>query len=149
MRLIVKIHPLQEIGENMKKFSNIEVITQSQLEDFGISIYEILRSCDGLLTDYSSVYFDYMMLNRPIGFTVDDIEEYKNKRGFVFDNPYEYMPGMKIRTYEDLSRFFRGVVCGEDLYADRRQQLNQKINRYSDGSNSDRVAQVVFGRENL
>ena len=59
-------------------------------------MYVLLRNADALITDYSSAYFDYMLLNRPIAFTVEDIEEYRKKRGFVFDNPFEYMPVRRL-----------------------------------------------------
>ena len=51
-----------------------------------------------------------MLLNRPIAFTVEDIEEYRKKRGFVFDNPFEYMPGEKINSYEDLEKYVVNVA---------------------------------------
>ena len=76
-KLIVKIHPLQKLSGEMKKYSYIEFVTQEQLNKSEMTVYSLLRAADALITDYSSVYFDFMMLDRPIGFTVDDIEEYK------------------------------------------------------------------------
>ena len=55
----------------------------------------MLGSSDALITDYSSVYFDYLLLDKPIGFTVDDMELYIKDRGFIFNNPEEYMPGKR------------------------------------------------------
>lgn len=76
-KLIVKIHPLQKLSGEMKKYSYIEFVTQEQLNKSEMTVYSLLRAADALITDYSSVYFDFMMLDRPIGFTVDDIVEYK------------------------------------------------------------------------
>ena len=85
-KLIVKIHPLQKLSGEMKKYSYIEFVTQEQLNKSEMTVYSLLRAADALITDYSSVYFDFMMLDRPIGFTVDDIEEYKKNRGFASKN---------------------------------------------------------------
>ena len=89
-KLIVKIHPLQKLSGEMKKYSYIEFVTQEQLNKSEMTVYSLLRAADALITDYSSVYFDFMMLDRPIGFTVDDIEEYKKNRGFVFELTIQY-----------------------------------------------------------
>jgi CDP-glycerol glycerophosphotransferase (TagB/SpsB family) len=145
IRLIIKLHPLQEATIEKKEYSNILMINQRDLEDMNMTVYSILRNADGLITDYSSVFFDYLMLDRPIAFTVDDIDQYKNQRGFIFDNPYEYMPGMKIKNYIDVEMFINDISNDEDLYADDRAKVNEKVNYYRDGNSAKRVAERVFG----
>ena len=110
-----------------EKHSNIKFMTQKALEKKGLSVYALLRNADALITDYSSAYFDYMLLNRPIAFTVEDIEEYRKKRGFVFDNPFEYMPGEKINSYEDLEKYVANVAEDNDVFAER-ERVNMIIN---------------------
>ena len=145
-KMIIKLHPLQRVSVKGENYSNIEFASQKDLNKRGISVYALLRSADALITDYSSVYFDYMLLNRPIAFTVDDIEEYGKKRGFVFDNPYEYMPGMKLSTYEHLEQYVMDVINGNDSFAPERDKVNMIINSYNDGNSSRRVEEKVFGR---
>lgn len=146
-KMIIKLHPLQTVSVKEENYSNIEFASQKDLNKKGISVYALLRSADALITDYSSVYFDYMLLNRPIAFTVDDIEEYGKKRGFVFDNPYEYMPGMKLSTYEHLEQYVTDVINGNDPFAPEREKVNMIINSYNDGNSSRRVEEKVFGRQ--
>jgi CDP-glycerol glycerophosphotransferase (TagB/SpsB family) len=55
-----------------------------------------LPLCDVLVTDYSSLAFDFMLLQRPIVYFVPDIDEYASYRGFYFP-PEEMMPGPLIR----------------------------------------------------
>ncbi len=138
--LIIKLHPLQ-YGENLKQFSQIEVLTQKMLEEQFDSLYQLLKAADGLITDYSSVYFDYMLLDRPIGFTVDDIENYSNSRGFVFEHPKDFMPGRMIDTKEDMLYFIEDVIQGTDSFAQERQKVNDLVNRYKDGRSSERIAE--------
>lgn len=146
VRLIVKIHPLQQISGSLKKYPYIEFITQDMLKKGKMTVYSLLRASSALITDYSSVYFDYMMLNRPVAFTVDDIEQYNEERGFVFDNPYEYMPGAKITNLKEIEEFIMDIIEGNDKFAEERQKLNEKINLYNDGNSCERVVQSVFRR---
>jgi CDP-glycerol glycerophosphotransferase (TagB/SpsB family) len=60
-----------------------------------------LPLCDVLVTDYSSLAFDFMLLDRPIVYFVPDLEEYTRYRGFYFD-PLEMMPGPLVRDPGDL-----------------------------------------------
>lgn len=145
-RLIIKIHPLQQISGNLKNYSNIDIMKQEELNASGMSVYSLLRAADGLISDYSSVYFDYMLLDRPIAFSVNDMEKYKRERGFVFENPYDYMPGDILSTYGDVEKFVLDVIAGKDNCRDERRRVNKEINRYVDGKSSDRIAEIVFGR---
>lgn len=63
------------------------------LEKKQIKLYELIGISDGLLSDYSSVAVDYLLLDRPLGYVLADYNIYKEKRGFVFEDPLEYMPG--------------------------------------------------------
>lgn len=145
-RLIIKLHPLQTASVQNAGYSNIVFATQKDLNNKKISVYALLRRADALITDYSSVYFDYMLLDRPIAFTVDDIEEYGKKRGFVFENPYKFMPGMKLTSYEDLECYIDNVVQGKDEYAVVRERVNMEINSYNDGNSCRRLEEKIFGR---
>ena len=88
-----------------------------------MQLYSLIGECGVLLTDYSSVYIDYLILNRPIGFIIDDFEEYKNSRGFVFDKPDDWMPGEKIKTFEELEKFILDIKNGIDKYREVRNAL--------------------------
>lgn len=146
IRLIVKLHPLQRLYGIIRTLPHINWVTQIELDQKNIPLYALLRVADALITDYSSVYFDYMMLDRPIGFTLDDIEEYQKTRGFVVDKPLECMPGRRISTYQDLLQFVDDVIEGNDPFKEERREMNQQFNQYTDGENSRRVAEMVFGR---
>lgn len=144
-KLIIKLHPLQDVSIISEAYSNIDFLVQTNLDVEGVSVYTLLKDADALITDYSSVYFDYMMLNRPIAFTVEDIEEYRKERGFVFDNPFVYMPGKKLSSYEDLEQFITNVAQKKDIYAAQRQQVNRIMNSFSDGNSCRRLEERVFG----
>jgi CDP-glycerol glycerophosphotransferase (TagB/SpsB family) len=73
-----------------------------------------LPLCDVLVTDYSSLAFDFMLLQRPIVYFVPDIDEYASYRGFYF-RPEEMMPGPLVRDPRDLAKAIEeALVSGPD-----------------------------------
>ena len=64
-------------------------------------VYPLLRFTDALLTDYSSIYFDYLLLNRPIHYFTPDKEEYELKDRKFMLNFDDWTPGAKSRTQEE------------------------------------------------
>lgn len=139
-RLIIKLHPLQAIKDKKRKYKYIDFITQDEINKQGITVYTLLRNADGLITDYSSVYFDYMLLDRPIAFAIEDMDMYRDKRGFVFENPKEYMPGMEIKNLFDVQKFISDVFNGMDENKEQRAKINNLVNYYKDGDCCERIA---------
>lgn len=94
--LVVKMHPLDEARlPTFEQDANICIVRDSAMTDHLVDLYQILGAADVLLTDYSSVHFDFLMLNRPMAFFVPDLAEYETGRGFVLA-PYDFWtPGPK------------------------------------------------------
>ena len=90
------------------------------------------------LTDYSSIYFDYLLLDRPIAFLIDDIAQYQQNRGFTVENALDLMPGEKIRTVSELNGFLDRLAKGEDRFQEDRQRVNRRVNRWQDGESAKR-----------
>jgi len=125
------------------EFSNIFLCDQKVLDRCGVSVYALLSMADALITDYSSVYFDYLLLDRPIAFTVEDMGKYEEDRGFVFDNPNDYMPGKKIHDQDEMITFVNELVEQKDDYKDERKKINDIVNSYVDGCNSERICKKI------
>lgn len=127
IQLIIKIHPLQ-ILESMEKSdcSNIHYIINQDLFNNKVVLYELLGVSDALITDVSSVYIDYLVLNRPIGFLHNSIVNYS--RGFTVEDYYQYMPGMKIRNFNDLKLFINYLTNNYDEYETERIRVNEIFN---------------------
>lgn len=142
--MIAKIHPAQDLSLiDTKSFSNIKIVTNARMQAMGCNLYELLAHADALITDYSSVYFDYLLLNRPIGFTVDDMEEYQKNRGFVVDDPSDLMPGSFINTPEEFLGFVDHLLNGEDDYKEKREKVNRLVNKYEGGKDCERVLKIA------
>jgi CDP-glycerol glycerophosphotransferase len=112
------------------------------------SIEELLLAADVLVTDYSSMLFDYAVLDRPIVVHAPDWEVYRALRGTYFDLLAE-PPGVVTRTDHELVTAFRsGAVWGEEA-ARQRAAFRSRFCTHDDGHAAERVVTTVWlsGRE--
>ena len=116
-------------------------------------IAELFLISDILITDYSSVMFDYANLRRPMIFYMYDLEQYRDRsNGFYFD-PEKELPGPIVRSQEELTGAVRDAAaagaCRNPQYAERYRCFHEKFNPLEDGGASERVVNRVFsGRGN-
>ena len=123
-RLVIKRHPFQSrYPEEEEALSGIVFIDQKDLEQEQVALYALLHYSDGLVNDYSSVAVDYMLLHKPMAFSLEDYEEYRATRGFSVDDPLKYMPGNHLYKAEDFVQFVREVAAGEDAFRQQREEL--------------------------
>lgn len=104
-------------------------------------IAELFLVSDMLITDYSSVMFDYSLLKRPMFFFAYDLYKYRNElRGFYFDYEKE-MPGPISETTEQLIQHIRCYDASQ--YDERYRLFAEKYNPADDGSASERIVQLI------
>ena len=128
-QLYIKLHPLEESRLHVQmNHSNIHLLTEEIISEQYDTLYTFLGTTSALITDYSSVFLDYYLLNRPVAFTINDYEEYKEKRGFVFEDVKSLMVGSVIRDSHDLLEFLESVMKSEDSYIEERTKVNDKVN---------------------
>ena len=145
--LIVKLHPFEEkfykkVYETMN-LSNFYFLTSEILESSKIDLYEILPDVDLLITDYSSIYFDFLLLNKPIIFVKPDFEQYSKIRGVLL-SPYDFWtPGPKVTSQDDLEKSISEIFSGKDNYVERRKELKDIFFEHQDGNSSERILQVI------
>lgn len=136
--LIIKIHHLQDMSFiNLSNLNRIFYLTDYDLQIKDIQLYELVGETDALITDYSSVYYDYLVLDRPIGFLIADLDDYS--RGFCIDNPLDEMPGEKIKTIRQLYDFVISINTGFDSYKKERESLRNIVHLYKDDKNCARL----------
>ena len=131
--LCIKRHPRQMryMSENLN-LSNIIFISNNDLVKENVELYSLLSYSDGLITDYSSVAIDYMLLDKPIAFSLDDFEKYKNSRGFVFEDPLKYMPGHHVYNFDDLKQFIVDISNNKDVYKEDRHNIMNEVHNPCD-----------------
>ena len=135
--LFVKLHQFQkDYGFEFSSMHNIKSLTSEDLRNAELDLYEFLSITDGLITDYSSVGVDYLIVDKPIAYTLDDFQQYKESRGFLVEEPLNYMVGHHLYDLNDLKQFIIDIGNDNDAYRSRRREVASslifKSDRYSE-----------------
>lgn len=138
---IVKLHPGLRNTKEKEKF--LESIKKYPDFYYDFSNYrdinDILLITDVLVTDYSSVIFDYLLVNKPIVYFAYDLDEYKNNRGLYFDLN-EYIYGEISKNTNELIK----SIKNENMSKDKRKIFNEKFMNSCDGNSSKRTFETFF-----
>lgn len=129
--------------------SNIVFISDNFLYENGVTSYDLLNASDALLSDYSSVYYDYTLHDKPIGLIWEDIEIYQANRGLVPNYEFWSQGGVKIYNYDELIAFLNDVSEGKDAMQDARRRIRESANVSSDGNNTKRVTDFIIEKAKL
>jgi len=102
----------------------------------------LLSIVDILITDYSSIFFDFMATGREILYYIYDLEEYEAERGLYFD--MGSMPGYKCRSIEELCTALSRALSGEALDQEHYRASQERFNQHDDGTATQRVVDFFF-----
>lgn len=141
--LIIKIHPKQNL-EDLKigDLSNIIVLTGERVKTINVDNYKLMKCTDALISDYSSAAYDYLQLDKPIAYVLDDMNEYK--LGFVVEDIHQLIAGQEIYNMEDMVKFIKDVSNDNDIYIEKRRKIRDYIYDYHDGNSCERLTKL-FG----
>lgn len=143
--LVLKPHFAQDTSYiKDANLSNIIIIDDDFLANNNIRSYQLLNLSDALITDYSSVYYDYLLTDRPIGLTWDDYDEYAQKEGFMVDMERVFAGGEKIYNSDDFCVFLKNLAEGNDVLKEERNKIKDLTNVYQDANSSKRVAEFIL-----
>ncbi|SDC11938.1 CDP-glycerol glycerophosphotransferase, TagB/SpsB family [Terribacillus halophilus] len=141
LELIVKLHPAEEklFLNHFEMQTRVHLLTDEMLTRYGVDLYEIMPLVDMLITDYSSIYFDYLLLDKPIVYTPVDLHSYQQNRGFILDSYANWTPGPKVTTQEGLQDALASFIENPSWYGAERKQIRDRVHHYQDGKSSERV----------
>ena len=124
LTLVVKPHPLDadEFAD-----TGIRVLTNADLRRAHVALYQLLSRADGLITDYSSVWTDFLVRDKPIGFFCPDLDDYIVNRGLNVDNYPELLPGPMLESLEDFRAFFGDCLDEPESSKVRRAESIARI----------------------
>jgi len=143
--LIIKYHPNQDMRYIInKETANIKILSDAQLLEAGIPLYSLIGATDGLITDFSSVAYDYLLINRPVGFDITDLEDYIAGGTVAVDDPLSHMPGYKIKDVDSFCGFIESVSTGEDDFEKERRKMLKTVHIHKDNQSSKRVAELIL-----
>ena len=106
-------------------------------------INELYLIADIIMTDYSSIFFDYANLKKPIIYYMYDFDDYKNNlRDFYIS--LDELPGPIAKTQEEVEDIIKNIDKVSKEYKDTYKKFNDKFNYLDDGKASERVIKVIF-----
>lgn len=144
---ISKVHHAEErtVTNRTKdrKLKNMIFISNYDLDRYELDLYEILNGADLLLTDYSSVYGDFLFMDKPTLFIDTDLEEYRNERGIMLE-PYDFWAaGPKVQCEEKLKSEILKCLNDENYYKKERETIKDIFYYYKDNKASLRVWDII------
>ncbi|CAM4373663.1 bifunctional glycosyltransferase/CDP-glycerol:glycerophosphate glycerophosphotransferase [Weissella hellenica] len=141
--IVVKNH-------NFEKLTGIDKKYQSKiiLADETASIESLYIISDAVITDYSSVMFDYALLNKPMIFWAFDYEEYVKNRGINFDLKAD-APGPFVQDEKDLINWVNKFDQISSQYSDKIIAFKDKFGQYDVGTASRQIAEIIWGEKNF
>ena len=109
-------------------------------------VTELYLATDVMITDYSSVMFDYTVTGKPIIFLAPDLERYRAERGFYFDFE-DTAPGPILVSEAEVLKALGRIDQVSKLYEKRYRAWQSKFNGLEDGGSAARVVDLVWGQK--
>ena len=103
---------------------------------------EVLAITDILISDYSSIFFDFLSVCRPIIFYVPDLLEFKDYRGLYYE--MDRLPGPIVSSVGELGKLFQEIDKILPEYETKRQEAHERICSEDDGQVTHRIIETVF-----
>ena len=100
--------------------------------------HSLLVHVDILVTDYSSIYLDFLLLDKPIIFIPYDINEYIVHRGFLFDYE-EYTPGVKVNSQKSFIRALNTLLKTPEDNNLSRKEMSKMFHKFQNGGSCKRI----------
>jgi CDP-glycerol glycerophosphotransferase (TagB/SpsB family) len=144
VRLIVKLHV---VDANRGVGSAVGKMRHLRLADSGIDCNSLFRFVDGLISDYSSATFDFILTRKPIIFFVPDLDDYlRHSRSFYFDFA-DVTPGPKTKTVEALEQAMRHAAKeGVDEWRAKYEAVLDQFHMFRDARACERTYHEIRRR---
>lgn len=132
---------------HIKEAAAADAYVSSRIRRFGSEeagdVTGMLGMFDLLITDYSSIYIDYLLTDKPLMFLPYDRERYLDGRGmnFYYD---EVTPGPKPETMKEFMMEIKEFMNGEDSWKKERDRVNLKFNEVKEPCSSNICNQVLL-----
>ena len=127
-----------EINYILSNSDNIRLMGHDEFP----SINEYLNSFDALICDYSALYHDYLLLDKPILFIPYDYSDFNRNNGFLYDY-HKLLPGPLIKNFNMFNEELNKIHSEIDNYNSKRKTLRDLIHKYQDSKSTKRVVEII------
>ncbi len=143
--LLLRSHRMDDIAARAEKNrygaltgGRVIAATSDVFED----VQELLPFVDILISDYSGIWVDYLLLDRPLIFVPYDLEEYEKKPGLLYN--YQHItPGPKVSTNEELIEAMRAYIQDPKKDSEKRACIRKIFHEYEDGLSYKRIYDLI------
>lgn len=135
-QVLVKPHPVV-----YRRLSEEEQASGKYVS-YNIDANQLLSIVDIVITDYSSIYFDYLVSKKPILFYIPDYEKYSKIRGIYFT--LDELPGPCAKTLEELSDYINNIEKVKEEYKEILDSTRGWACKYDDGNVSGKILNILF-----
>jgi CDP-glycerol glycerophosphotransferase (TagB/SpsB family) len=143
--LYCKLHPSDRSG-----LPALDHLTRIRVLPSTVDVYPLLGHTDALVSDYSSVFFDYLLLDRPLLFYAYDLEEYQRLSRTLYDRYDAVTPGPRARTPQELERLVSELLGDYDAAAAEfraeRARVRARFFEHADDRSSERLLDELLHR---
>lgn len=130
--IMYKMHPISNYNKCQKNSNIIDVCNES--------LYKLFTVSDMLVTDYSAVMYDYLILEKPIYFYTPDLGEYIANRGMYWDYK-NYVPGNICYNEEELGE----SILNKKYDLEKVRKVKKEFFDYLDGNSTKRIGEFILG----
>ncbi len=137
--ILIRTHPSDVGGDDAPYGTRIVKFADKECSDINAALHYF----SVLITDYSSIYVDFLLLNRPIVFLLYDLGQYAKEVGLVCDNYDFWTPGPKPSTFAEFLSALDRALTTPDAEAAKRLALNTIFNTHQTGDSSKRILAMI------
>lgn len=138
LELHIKLHPVQTFSERDRQriadSSNLHVI--GNVDD----IYERLGEFDALITDFSGIFFDFLITGRPIVMAPIGFDDYVANDRELYYHYEDICPAAPCRTWDEVFAQLRDLANSDFSPGERYRALQARFHRYLDAGSAERAA---------
>ena len=137
--LVCKLHPRDE---NSLDFDLPNEIYRVEPKS---DAYPLLRYADMMIADFTSIYYDYLLSDKPILFYVPDLDEYLAQCREFYEPHQNQAPGAYTKNEDEMFEALEDILNGNDKYKNDRKRLRDLTYKYQDGNNCKRIYEFIKG----
>jgi CDP-glycerol glycerophosphotransferase (TagB/SpsB family) len=143
--LFCKLHP-----NDQARVPDLSAMRRIHLIPSSVDPYPILKHTDALISDYSSIFFDYLLLDRPLVFYPYDLDDYRKYSRALYDDYDSVTPGPKATDAVGLQRTLTALLSSYDeqanRYAAEREAVRSRFYEHVDDRASARLFDALRER---
>lgn len=135
-QLLIKPHQyVYQQLKHMEEYKNLFIPAT-------VDANQLMSIVDVMVSDYSSIFLDYLATGKPVVFYIPDLETYRAVRGLKIG--VEDLPGFASSELEEVAKFLGDIDAKQPAYEAKYKEVKEKIAKYDDGHVSKRLVDLVF-----